>query len=180
MKKILIVMLMLLSVFALSAENKTSDTVEVSFTLGNTPDAQKSFRAGFTSATTVDSLESEDPVNPGSIALTLDSGSFTATNNTLYIWWKNVGYTNVKIKLKCSGDLLPDSGTDGIKWQVVHGTDNEIVASSEAGTEETFVNVPNTGVSYDTQKVVISTTEIPREATGTYKGILTLSVTGIE
>lgn len=179
MKKILIVMLMLLSVFALSAENKTSDTVEVSFTLGNTPGAQKSFRAGFTSATTVDSLESEDPVNPGSIALTLAPGSFTATNNTLYIWWKNVGYTGVEIQLKCSGDLVSTS-SGGIQWQVAKENDDEVVASSEDAEAKTFVYVPDTGVSYGTQNVVISTTEIPREATGTYKGTLTLSVTGIE
>lgn len=185
MKKILIVMLMLLSVFALSAA--PSDSVEVGLTLGNGEDDQRLFKMGFTTDTTVSSLESTPKDYGENLTLKLNKDTFIAEQNNLYIWYKNVGYENVQIQLTCEEALtnfdVEENDVKYIQWQAVSG--GVTVTSTTDATKgvdqtETVINITDGKASVDTQQVTISTISIPTGATGTYQGTLTLSVVGVE
>lgn len=184
MKKILIVMLMLLSVFALSAA--PSDTVEVGLTLGNGEDDQKLFKMGFTTDTTA-SLNTAPEDYGGNLTLELNKDTFIAEQNDLYIWYKNVGYENVQIQLTCEEALtnsdVEESGVKYIQWQAVSGGVT-VISTTDAtkGVDQTktVIEITDGKASVDTQQVTISTISIPTGATGTYQGTLTLSVVGVE
>ena len=182
MRKILIVMLMLLSVFALSAA--PSDSVEVGLTLGNGEDDQRLFKMGFTTDTTVSSLESTPTDYGENLTLTLNKDTFIAEQNDLYIWYKNVGYTNVKIQLTCEEALTNSEAQEGskfIQWQAKSGEATATSTSgASAGSTADVIKINDGKASFGTQQVTISTTSIPSGATGTYTGTLTLSVVGVD
>ena len=208
MKKVLVVMLIMITCFASFAatENKGTNTITESadlsgssayVELGYDNSDLASVIVGF-SSNEINNL-SDTPAGFGddggySLALTKDENTTTASYGAaedipLYIFYQIISNNNIKFKLKAAGPLT--SGTNKLNWGVYSynngttGTALFTTNNTEATSEDltTFIYDGPAENSYGkaySERIVIKTSDFSRSPLGNYSGKLSLIISSVE
>lgn len=193
MKKVLLVSIcMLMALFSMNADPLISgsgkladintETIDVTFDLGDGEDSESSWKIGLTSD--VSTLKEENVTDLTSVVLGLQDDNTGKPDGNVYLYWIIKGGQKLKIALNAEGALSGGSGKT-IDWTTSWTSVGDSTSSSNSGSVQSLGGIPSQDTpviekeAYTAKKIVFDRT-VPTKSVEIGNAALTIVTENVE